>query len=127
AAEETAAAAPAQVGLGGVAFGHRDLFGRTHVGDGQHHVGGLALQVDPAGQRAQRAVAAAEQAADDAAERVAAGVRVLRDEVRHQHVVGGTHLATADVGTAAQVAAGGEVALGLHRGHAAAAVDQGEA
>src|SRR5690606_16654149 len=125
AAEHRRAATPAQAGVGGVALGHGDLLGGAHVGDGKQDVGGLAVDVGAAPHGGRGAVAA--HAAQRAADAVAAGAGVLRDQVGHQHVVGGAHLAAADVGAAAQVAGGGQVAFGLHALHAAPAVDQGEA
>lgn len=124
AGEQAAARAPADVGLLGAALGHGDLFGRTHVGDRQHHVGGLLLEVQPADHTTD---VAAHQPAQQAADGVAARVAVLRDQVGHQHVVRRTDLALADVGAVAQLAAGGQVALGHRRTHAHATVHQREA
>src|SRR5216110_1777210 len=125
AAEEGAAAgAPAEVGLLGVSLLHGDLLGGAHVGQGQHDIRGLALETDAADHRARHT---AEEPADQSAEVAAAGVAVLGDHVGHQHVVGGLHLALADVRAAAHLAGAGERALLLGRREALAAIEQREA
>ena len=57
----------------------------------------------------------------------AAGIAVLRDQIRHQHIVGRLDLALAHVRSLAQIAAGCQRALALDRRHALAAIDQAEA
>src|SRR5690606_19034697 len=83
-----------------------------------------ALEADAAGPRPGAPVA--ERATDQAADIGAAGVAVRRYHVGPQHVVGGADLPLADIVAAAQLARGRQRALGLHRLHALAAIDEGE-
>ncbi len=46
--ERTTARTPAKVSLLGVTLLQRDLFGGTHIGQGQHYIGCLALETDAA-------------------------------------------------------------------------------
>ncbi|AAW77208.1 conserved hypothetical protein [Xanthomonas oryzae pv. oryzae KACC 10331] len=103
AAEDVATRAPAQIGLLGIAFSHGDLFGRTHIGDGQHHVGSQLAEVETTDQVAG---IAAHQATQHAGNGAAAGIVVLRNAVRRHHIIGSADLPLAHVGTRAQIAIG---------------------
>src|SRR5690606_6664434 len=99
-AAAAAADAQAEVGLGGVTLGHADLHAGAVVDHGQHGLGLLELQA--AGQRADRAELATERA-QHAAD--AAGVALREVDARVHGVVGGDHLALAEASALAQFAA----------------------
>jgi hypothetical protein len=107
-----------------VALLERHLLGRTHIGQGQHDVRGLALEADAADHGANAMPEQpAERAADIGALRIAIAVR----NVGHQHIVGRLHLSLADIGADALLATGGQLAFGLGRSQSLAAIHQREA
>src|SRR5439155_25053068 len=85
----------------------------------------LLVDADAAGDRAERAVP--EEPAECAAEIASAAIGVLRDDVRNDEIIGGLHLAAADVGAALQLAIIGQRALDIAALQALVAVDQAEA
>ena len=110
--------------------GHTDeLFGGAYVNQRQHHFGSLSFRrqlashaqgsdVDHRPHQAPRTPTIRRACADAHA----AGIGILRHDIRHQHEVRATHLSTADVLVFLQVPAHGQLPLSLRSGESSATV-----
>ena len=99
-------------------------FGGAYIDQGQQHrdrlLTALATKAQPQSTQPGRAATTGTEVA-------ATGIRVLRDDVRNQHVIGSGHLPATEIGTTLQVAARGQLTLGLGGGEARATVEHGPA
>src|SRR6185312_13333236 len=120
----SAADTEADIRLGAVTLFDWAVFAGAHIHDRQHHVCRLAADRDVGKDRAR---ATADEAAEDAADVSTARIVVLRRDVRNENVVGGLHLALADIRSLLQVAARRELTFLLRHLKALAAIDQREA
>src|SRR5213075_1428161 len=103
----TAAGAPADVLLAGIALGQRHVLGGAGVDEVERDRRLALLDVDAAGQRADRAAPAAEMAEDAANRRAraaAAAILVGGDDVRLHEIIRRLHLAATDVRAGLQLA-----------------------